>query len=66
MTRSRAGTHMIEHLADGIADHMRSPPPRVPPPRVPAAPSAAVSHMTKAESRSMTLGPAPVEQFADR
>jgi hypothetical protein len=24
MTRSRAGTHMIEHLADGLADHMQS------------------------------------------
>jgi hypothetical protein len=23
MTRSRAGTHMIEHLADGLADHMQ-------------------------------------------
>jgi hypothetical protein len=23
MTRSRAGTYMIEHLADGLADHMQ-------------------------------------------
>jgi hypothetical protein len=23
MTRNRAGTHMIEHLVDGLADHMR-------------------------------------------
>jgi hypothetical protein len=23
MTRSRAGTHMIEQLADGLADHMQ-------------------------------------------
>ena len=23
MTRSRVGTHMIEHLADGLADHMQ-------------------------------------------
>jgi hypothetical protein len=23
MTRNRAGTHMIEHLVDGLADHMQ-------------------------------------------
>jgi len=23
MTRNRAGTHIIEHLVDGLADHMR-------------------------------------------
>jgi len=30
MTRNRASTHMIEHLVDGLADHMRFAAARVP------------------------------------
>jgi hypothetical protein len=43
------GTHMIEHLADVSLITCGSPPPRVP-----TVPSAAASHMTKANSRGMT------------
>jgi hypothetical protein len=47
MTRDRAGTHVIEHLVDGLANPMRgSLPPHVP--------AGAQVIMTKVESRGMT------------
>jgi hypothetical protein len=49
MTRNRARTHVIEHLVDGLADHMRFATASCA-----DVPSAAASHMAKAKSRGMT------------